>query len=449
MVRNAKLFEFTSYALDDTKSKCTFNYSVILDDEVKTFTETLLLPQPIDTHKQNSPVLISILQALHLILGISYYKLYCPRDIKIAVHTLSKEQADFWNTVYTKGLGEFFYKNNIDFRGLVNFPYDETVQNESTHNNINAEKKRALVAFGGGKDSIVTAEILKSHGIECAAFMLEPQKIQEEAVALVGFPTIEIERILDSQLFILNASDEVYNGHIPISVVYGFTALLSAFLYDYTHVVFSNEKSANYGNVDYLGQTVNHQWSKSEEYELLCSSYINKYITNGIFYFSLLRPLYEIEVVRRFADLKQYHHVFSSCNKNFKIQDPLTETRWCGNCPKCAFVFCLMSAFTAKNELIAIFGKNLYEDESLIDMYKQLLGIAEFKPFDCVGTPDETCVAMHIAHEQGEYNETSVMKLFGSRVLPNMKDIDAMKSEVFKTYESKNIPDEFQNMIAA
>lgn len=447
MVRNAKLFEFTSYALDDTKSKCTFNYTVVLDDEVKSFTETLLLPLPIDKLKQNSPVLDSILQALHLILGISYYKLYCPREIKIASYALSHDQAEFWNTVYTKGLGEFFYKNKIDFRGLVNFPSESTIQYARIHNDFGVGKKRALVAFGGGKDSIVTAEILKSHGIECAAYMLEPQKIQKEAVTLVGFPIIEIKRIFDSQLFELNTSGEVYNGHIPISVIYGFTALLSAYIYDYTHVVFSNEKSANYGNVDYLGETINHQWSKSEEYELLCSKYINEYITGDITYFSLLRPFYEIEVVRRFVDLKQYHNVFSSCNKNFKIQDQLTESRWCGKCPKCAFVFCLLSAFISKDELVTIFGKNLYDDESLTDTYKQLFGIAEFKPFDCVGTPDETHVAMYQAYKRGEYNETSVMKLFVSRVLPNMKDIEILKSEVFKMYESKNIPDEFQNML--
>ena len=109
------VFLFDSYSILLNKKEIDFNYKY---KEYK-FTEKILLPKeiPVDV---NQTLIKIVLENLHLILGITYFKMFSPRKIVIS-YTLTEAQAGFWNTVYTKGLGEFFYKNKIDFRGLINF----------------------------------------------------------------------------------------------------------------------------------------------------------------------------------------------------------------------------------------------------------------------------------------------------------------------------------------
>ena len=68
----------------------------------------------------------------------------------------------FWNRFYTLGLGEFFYRNDIDPRGLANFiSSGERVYEKKT---LSLQEK-ALVPVGGGKDSIVTIEKIRESGV--------------------------------------------------------------------------------------------------------------------------------------------------------------------------------------------------------------------------------------------------------------------------------------------
>ena len=118
-------FEFDGFELSRNLGKIYFYYTLKLNDnKVYNFTETLILPDPLpDFSLVPKPTLDEILKSVHLILGISYWKTYCPKEIKLKKLKLSKEQAHFWNVVYTKGLGEFFYENQIDFHDLVTFPF--------------------------------------------------------------------------------------------------------------------------------------------------------------------------------------------------------------------------------------------------------------------------------------------------------------------------------------
>ena len=213
---------------------------------------------------------------------------------------------------------------------------------------------------------------------------------------------------MDAKLFDLNKEKDIYNGHIPISAIYAFLGLMIGVLHDYNSIIVGNEKSANYGNVEYLGEIVNHQWSKSEEFETLFSAYINKFIIADIEYSSPLRDMNEPEVTKEFVKYPKYFKVFSSCNKNFKIKpfDFAQGFRWCDKCAKCLFVFTLLAAYISKEEVLKIFGKNLFEDKSLLPIFQELSGVKNFKPFECVGTPDEMKQALEKIKEKGEFNET-------------------------------------------
>lgn len=402
-------FIFNGYESSLEKGEVLFHFQLKGEKNID-FTEKISFP-PV-ANKIPEALLKSLLDNLMLILGISYWKLYCPKEIIIESNFLSKDQADFWNTVYTKGLGEFFYKNKIDFRGLVQFPFIENAQGSVSF----TRKDRALLGEGGGKDSIVAAELLKTQSKDFDLFTVRTSQIQIDVARIIGKEPILFRRELDSQLFELNEEGGVYNGHIPVSTIYAFLGLLASVLYDYNSVVVGNEKSANYGNVEYLEKMINHQWSKSEEFEKLFNEYVKKFITSDISYSSPLRNMSELEVVREFVKYPRYFKVFSSCNKNFKINKPFdsAQGRWCGKCAKCLFVFISLAAFLSKKEVLDIFGKNLFEDESLLPLFEELIGKRNFKPFECVGMPEEVKKALEKISAKGEFNDTFLIKHFGT-----------------------------------
>jgi hypothetical protein len=304
-VMNNDTFTFASTSYEPLSGVAYFRYRI--GDQ--TFTETLELTPGATIPEQ-------ILFALHLALGVSYWKAYCSPTIVIESGTLTREQATFWNTLYTKGLGEFFYVNEIDFRGRVNFPYDDAADPQPVSVQTHPS---ALVPIGGGKDSLVSIELLQKGEMPFSTFTLGRYDVIEAQRTHINTKHHTIKRTLDKQLFALNEQG-AYNGHVPISSIYAFTAVLQAMLTGQRYVVLSNERSASYGNVEYLGEHVNHQWSKSLEFEKMINSYVHDYITPDVEYFSLLRPLYEIAIAREFAQHDQWLSRFTSCNRNFAIQ---------------------------------------------------------------------------------------------------------------------------------
>lgn len=449
-MNKAKSFEFSSYNFDQNSGKIAFDYQIIFDDSEKIeFREELFTPLGFSV---TNPTLVDqILQNLHLILGISYYKLFCPPTLLIKAFQLTKEQAEFWNTVYTKGLGEFFYRNNIDYRGLVSFPF--STDTHANPQNINVSD-RVLLPIGGGKDSIVSGELLKKANLTFDSFALNSTNIQDQTVSLMGSKLINVVRNLDPKLLEMNKREDTYNGHVPISAVYSFVSLLVAALLDYKYIVFSNEKSANYGNVEYLGSEINHQWSKSHEFEQLFSYYLKTNLTKDITAFSLLRALSEIKIVEIFSKFDKYFPVFSSCNSNFRVVKDLTLSEnqnnirgvvsWCGECPKCAFGFCMLSAFLPKEQVVSIIGEDLYNKPSLRLIYRQLLGLEDIKPWECVGTPEEVKLGFYLAHQTNTYEEDVHMQMFVQEVLPDLKNIDELKANLLSIDSDHNLAEKFK-----
>lgn len=438
-------FSFDGYEVGEDRQSLAFLYSLGAGNETHSFREVVVLPEPIPSTVP-APLLLTLMQCLHLILGISYWKTTCSPVIQIRSYSLSTAQAEFWNTVYTKGLGEFFYRNNLDFHGLVRFPVSGSVSNGPVKTAV-AEK--SLLGIAGGKDSLLSMKLLQAAGLPFTGIVFEketPYPVIEEVLPFLHGPIMKIKRHIDPHLFELNKTG-VYNGHIPISAVYAFLGVAAACFYGYRYMIVSNEKSANFGNVMYRGMEVNHQWSKSEEFERLISGYIASFITPDVKYFSLMRPLNELQITKRFTDYPELFPHFSSCNRNFKVHEKIQDKKWCGECPKCAFVFSLLAAYLPKNTAVSILGKNPFRDESLVPTYRELLGIAEFKPFECVGTPEEVKTALLMIHEKHEYDETPVMQMFVREVLPHIDDRSTLKAKVNTFGDMETLPQEFRKLI--
>jgi len=375
-----------------------------------------------------------VLQDLHLALGISYYKLYYSRKIRIN-YSLSEEEAEFWDSFYVKGLGEFFFKNKLN---PADFPGFKFTKKKNTKNYRIERNDKFLVGVSGGKDSIVAAELFKNHQIDFSNIYIETQKesslvdniikkIDSKSFKAEGIsksfrierpiPSLKIRRYLDEKIF--DDKTGYYSGHVPISGIYAFLGILSAIFYRYSYFVVANEFSSNFGNVKYKGKTINHQWSKSYEFETSFQSYVKKFITPDVFYFSLLRPFYEIRIAETFANMKEYLYEFSSCNKNFKINpNGATENKlWCGKCPKCVFVFLILSPFLSKKTLINIFGSNLFLDAEILVSLNDILGFGRSKPFDCVGTYEEAKAAFYMSREK--FREDLAGEIFLPKIDPD------------------------------
>ena len=449
-------FEFVSYRFSPKTNEVFFNYQTnFRDKDPIIFTESIVLPKAPDFKKVPRELFERILQNLHIALGISYYKLHCAKKVKSG-YNLSRQETDFWNNFYKKGLGEFFYKNKLNPNIFLGFSRGRAKKPEY----FRLERgTKFLAGVSGGKDSIVTVELFKEHGIDVSAFFVENQRdfpLVDEVIAKMEIGSLKIKRYLDKKVFDKYAG--YYSGHIPVSGIYAFLGILTSALYGYSYFVVSNEFSSNFGNTRYRGKMINHQWSKSYEFEKSFQDFVKNFISPDLMYFSLMRPFYEIRIAELFVRYRKYFTSFSSCNNNFKINPKEGEDQlWCGKCPKCVFVFLLLSPFLSKEELISIFGRNIFKDiDPLFDL-RDILGFGKVKPFDCVGTDDESKAAFYLSREKfrddlaGEiflpkidpednryfFNELGVpLKIY----FKGKKNPSELIDKVFKTQES-SVPD--------
>lgn len=322
---------------------------------------------------------------------ISYWKCTCSPTIVVKPYALTNGQIAFWKKLYYNGLSEFFYINGIDAT-IDNFLIINALSEKVLSKTSFDTNDIFIVPIGGGKDSVVTLELLSQAGKDICPMIINPRGATLECAAIAGYDResfIEIKRTIHPLLLKLNAEGYL-NGHTPFSAMLAFHSLLVAALTGRKHIALSNESSANESTI--VGTNVNHQYSKSLEFENDFRKYVSDYITDDINYFSFLRPLSELQIAMLFAKNDKYFGVFKSCNVGSKTDI------WCGSCPKCLFAYIILSPFIEPELLSGIFGKPMLDDPSLQLYFDQLTGVMPTKPFECVGTVDEvnTALAMTI-----------------------------------------------------
>lgn len=322
---------------------------------------------------------------------ISYWKTACPPKVIIRPAFLSNSQIDWWKKLYFNGLGEFFYVNGID-AGMDDFMVIESIGQRNFQVEGFTSTESVLVPVGGGKDSVVTLELMNRSGNPVIPFILNPRRASYETAKAAGFDAGDIfivNRTLDPELLRLNQNGFL-NGHTPFSALLAFITVLAGAMSGCRQIALSNESSANEPTIP--GTNINHQYSKSIDFESGFREYVKKYITADANYFSFLRAVNELQIAKIFSELPHQFPHFKSCNAGSKTDS------WCCKCSKCLFTWIILSPFLKEEILISIFGTNMMEDKGLMPMFDQLTGIADEKPFECVGTINEvnTALAMTI-----------------------------------------------------
>ena len=374
----------------------------------------------------DSSLLNSIVFRLGLIELISYYKCVCPKTIEIEAGFIDEYEQRWFKKLFFNGLGEFFHVNDIKVSEDELFDFVITGKKIDIKD-VDYNGFGNLIPIGGGKDSNVTLELLKGYDNKC--FIINPKQVHLECAGEIESYTVK--RVIDKNLIDLNSLGYL-NGHTPFSAIVAFTSYLMAYLSNRKYIVLLNEGSANEPTV--IGTNINHQYSKTFEFEKDFYEYTKKYFKIDIKYFSLLRPIKEIQIAYLFTKYKKYHKIFRSCNVGSK-ENPWI---WCANCPKCLFVFIILRAFMSEKEVTDIFGENMLDNKKMEKYFLELIGAAETKPFECIGTIEEVNYAMNrISKDDSSYLTNLYKEKYYKKV-----DID-----LSKIYYEHNVSDEYLELL--
>ncbi len=437
-----KSFHFTDRFYDEATKTAHLRYA--FNDGAMTFEETITFENaPVLTDGKRREALDLCLRLLHFAAGVSYYKLYIPDEIKLDNDEMTRAEAAFFDLFYSAGLGEFSFRNNVAPR--ISFPRSDAARAKTADVRL---KKGTVVPVGGGKDSIVSIESLKSAGFSPVLFSVGLPRPIRETMETSGLPSVLVRRRISPDLIAANEQARgALNGHVPVTGVIAFILMCAAVLYDFTDAVLSNERSANVGNTEKDGRVVNHQWSKSIEFERAFRA-LTRTVLPDFRYFSLLRPLSELAIASLFSKIGKYDAVFTSCNKAFKLDERKRLDRWCADCDKCRFVFLALAPFMEKDRLVRVFGTDMLNDPAQIAGYRQLLGLDAFKPFECVGEIEESALALMALSDRAEWkNDAAVAALSPAVTAKYGNKKDFLIEKVFSLSDNHLIPEEYDDVV--
>lgn len=385
------------------------------------FTEVLDLPNITRPEAAESPAFRKLLDLTAFVLGVSYFKLRAPFDITAPDIKLTEAERAFVIDVYENGLGEFYARNNLARFGRLKL---STAEDSVSRKPGPTLPERTLLPIGGGKDSLVSVELLSHVGVDFTPFAVNPKGPIITSVEAIGRQPVYVMRKLDAEMIRLGKEPGFYNGHVPSTAINSMIASLCALLFGYDQIVLSNERSASEGNVEFDGRETNHQYSKSLGFELLIADILANATGGALKYFSLLRPYSEARIASLFTQGQRFDAVFSSCNRNFRLagnDGPL----WCGECPKCHFVFLIFAPFMSKDRLLRIFGKNLLDVPEYERSFRELSGLAGQKPWECVGEILEAAACFYTLTRHADWHEDAIVR--------------AVKADLFAQYGEERL----------
>ncbi len=407
-------FRFVGRSIDE-RGHVRLEYA--LDDEV-TFVEELDLPARVGAADRERTA--GLLSLLHWVAGVSYYKTAAPPVVRCETGAPPPATAALLEALYSEGLGEFAYVNELPGVPRPRFPAGHGATGSGLGlggpGSRPRNPARVLVPVGGGKDSVVALEIVRRSGCELGLFSVGDAPPIRGTAAVAGLPRLVVRRRLDPGLAALNRAGAL-NGHVPITAIVACAALLTAALHGFDAVAMANERSASSGNVEWDGIEVNHQFSKGVAAERLLRAAAAE-LGGVVDVFSVLRPASELAIARAFARLDRYHEAFTSCNAIFRLDPALRAASWCGDCPKCRFVYLVLAPFSAPAHLRAVFGRDLLDGDDQFAGFALLTATGGRKPFECVGEEEESLAAMRLLADDPRWSAHRVVRRLVADVLP-------------------------------
>ncbi|MFL5269329.1 MAG: hypothetical protein ACJ8AH_22535, partial [Stellaceae bacterium] len=254
-------FIFHDYRYDPAASALSLQYRF---KDGPCFEEKLVFdftPRPLSLADQR--VLDRLFRLIFLLSGISYYKAFIPEILACEAFALDGNVTEFLDKFYQKGLAEFAFRNGISLHNHFKFQSSRRPSDPPLDLDL---PRKTCVPVGGGKDSLVTIECLRRSGEPLVLFSLGDAEPIASCIKAAQLPFIRVHRRLDSALFKLNEAGAL-NGHVPITGILSAIVLACAVMFGFDVIAMSNEHSASAPNLRVGGAEVNHQYSKSFEFE--------------------------------------------------------------------------------------------------------------------------------------------------------------------------------------
>ncbi|HEY6393529.1 MAG TPA: hypothetical protein VIX89_19760 [Bryobacteraceae bacterium] len=298
-----------------------------------------------------------------------------------------------WRTVFRKAGAQWRYENNLpDYDGPA---FDGSLSNCATAGpvEIRAGKVPALCFSGGGKDSLVAMKLLERGGVPFSSYTYS-HPVYGEANEQHDLIDGLLQAAIPRQHHRMQISDDFASCSLCVetpTAVFG--SLPVALEYGYRYLVVGHERSAEAGNLDWdlTGEHVNHQWGKSLEAKMLLGDYIQTELA-AVSYFSILKPIHDVVIFNLLRSDLEAVQSTHSCNQ---------RKPWCQECAKCAYVWLGYTAYLPQDLVTGMFPRNLFDTPENLSWFRQLLGLAAHKPFECVGETSEVQLAFEICRRKG------------------------------------------------
>ncbi len=334
----------------------------------------------------------------------------CPEEVSFGAWSrfVTPRFVDLWSTVLLKVWAQWrFEHDRPDWKGPT--IVDRPAQAEAPPRvaAFLEPSTDVLLFFGGGKDSVVAASLLdrasvswSSHTYAHSVYgppapqlalvdglldVMSPRRRHRQWVADDAFaaPLNELMPSGGSRSFLAAETPSSIFGALPVVVAHG-----------YAHMALAHEHSANRGNLIWssTGEDVNHQWGKSWHAERLLAAYVEEELVPGFRWFSILQPLSDVvifELLRGMADAVSLAH---SCN----VKKP-----WCLRCPKCAYVALGYAAHLPDGLYEQVFSEDVLDLPENELSFRQMMGLGEHTPFECIGEIDEARLALALCAARG------------------------------------------------
>jgi hypothetical protein len=434
------VFRYESFEVERSSSRIIARFKFSTPPDISFTPEVIFEPVREGWHSVSEESLQNVIFHLGLIESFSYWKATASPTIEVLAGSLSEEQVSWWEDLLIHGMGEFFYRNQIDFtpKDFVKIVPKPGGHSHPTHHD--PLPQRSLLTIGGGRDSALAAGLLRQAGHEFACMMLNPSSAaQNIARQVTTLDPVIVRRTICPELLELNRGGYL-NGHTPFSAYLAFVGTVCLLLNGYSNLIVANERSSEEGNVHYRGTDINHQYSKSLRFETRFDEYLEKFLVRGARYFSLVRPLYELQIGKLFSGFPEFFETFKSCNRN-------RSDSWCGKCPKCVSVFVTMYPFIPTSTLTGIFGHDLFQAEETIPILRELAGF-EIKPFECVATVEEVTAALALAIRKVKISSEALPLVlqYAARSISEVNDTESA-DRLLAAYGPHRIPQPFENLL--
>lgn len=293
--------------------------------------------------------------------------------------------------------------------------------------NVNRNsKKRAVIPFSFGKDSLLTFALARELGINpYPIFFREPRSPYENRHKYKLANRFFDEFGIDINIFpvtpgwLRQITGKWWGWDLLLTQ---YTLMLIPFLFGIRakYLFWAHEASCNEIFTDEEGFKINPVFEQSYQW-LLSTNSIAKIIGSNAIFASLIEPIHELAVMKilhgRYPKIAKYQ---MSC---FADEDPAKSRRWCGVCTKCARMYIFMMALGIPPKRVGFTGDMLVsKKKNLYSLFQKGSGIKDSAYAESGLGKDEQILAFLMAYKKGV--KGSLMKDFKKEYLK-----DARKKE--------------------